>query len=399
MSDLARGFRDFFVSLKLTIVLLALSILLIFAATLDQVNLGIWAVQQKYFHSLFVLWRVGDIPIPVFPGGYLIGGLLMINLVWAQLTRFKFTAKKSGIWLTHVGLIVLLVGELFTGLWQEEFSLRLSEGETKNYSESYRLNELAITDVTDPANDDVVAIPESLLARGQSIQHAKLPFRVVPKVYYPNADVPERSDPATPGDPPQIATAGFGLSHYARPLPMTYKQDMRNLPAAYIELVAPEGSIGTWLVSPQFITRASRETLPQRFDYAGRSFKITFRFERAYKPYSLTLLKFSHDRYAGTEIPKNYSSRIQLTNPTSHEDREVLIYMNSPLRYGGLTFYQSGFDGPTTTILQVVRNPSWTLPYIACTLMTLGLLIQFCIHLVGFIGKRRRLGTAQPATT
>ena len=44
MSDLVRQFRDFFVSLKLTVALLAFSILLIFAATLDQVNLGIYAV-------------------------------------------------------------------------------------------------------------------------------------------------------------------------------------------------------------------------------------------------------------------------------------------------------------------------------------------------------------------
>ena len=93
MSDLIRQFRDFFVSLKLTVVLIALSIVLIFAATLDQVNLGIWAVQQKYFHSLFVLWRVGDIPVPIFPGGYLIGGFLLINLIAAQVYRFKLTAK------------------------------------------------------------------------------------------------------------------------------------------------------------------------------------------------------------------------------------------------------------------------------------------------------------------
>ena len=58
MNDTVRQFRDFFVSLRLTVVLLVLSMILIFAATIDQVNLGIWAVQQKWFRSLFVLWRV-----------------------------------------------------------------------------------------------------------------------------------------------------------------------------------------------------------------------------------------------------------------------------------------------------------------------------------------------------
>ncbi len=385
MNDVTRQFRDFFVSLKLTIVLLALSIILIFAATLDQVNLGIWAVQQKYFHSLFVLWRVGDIPVPVFPGGYLIGSFLLVNLISAQVYRFKLSAKKSGIWLTHVGLIILLVGELLTGLWQEEFALRLDEGQTKNYSESYRFNELAITETTDANFDDVVVIPEKIVAAGEAIQHAKLPFRVVPKLYYPNATIPEGDSKAPP---PTIATKGIGLQVGVVPLPLTYKQDERNVPAAYVELVGAEGPIGTWLVY------ANPGMPPQRFEYAGRTWKIGFRFQRTYKPYSLTLLKFSHDVYSGTELPKNFSSRIRLNTPDGRDDREVLIYMNNPLRYAGLTFYQSGFDGSKTTILQVVRNPSWQLPYIACALMTLGLLIQFSIHLVAFIARRRKVASA-----
>jgi hypothetical protein len=388
MNDLTRQFRDFFVSLKLTVVLIALSILLIFAATLDQVNLGIWAVQQKYFHSLFVMWNVGDIPVPIFPGGYLIGSFLLVNLIAAQIYRFKFTAKKSGIWLTHVGLILLLIGELLTGLWQEEFALRLDEGETRNYSESYRFNELAITETTDPKFDDVVAIPEKFVARGEPIQQAKLPFRVVPKIYYPNAALAAR-DANAPAAQPTPATTGIGLQAVATPLPLTYRQNERNAPAAYIELVGPEGALGTWLVSadPRFPA--------QRFDYAGRSWKIAFRFERSYKPYSLTLLNFSHDRYAGTDIPKNFSSRLRLNTPNGTDDREVLIYMNNPLRYAGLTFYQAGFENDDkTTILQVVRNPSWQLPYVACALMTLGLVVQFCIHLVAFIARRRPSASA-----
>jgi hypothetical protein len=66
--------------------------------------------------------------------------------------------------------------------------------------------------------------------------------------------------------------------------------------------------------------------------------------------------------------------------------------MNNPLRYAGYTFYQASFEpgNDKVTILQVVRNPSWIIPYIACSLMTLGLLWQFTIHLLGFIAKRRR---------
>src|SRR4051812_21266789 len=224
MNDTFRQFRDFFVSLKLTVVLLVLGMFLIFAATLDQVNLGIWAVQEKYFRSFFVLWRAGDVPVPVFPGGYFIGGLLLINLIAAHLYRFKRSWRKVGIELTHLGLILLLIGELLSGLWQEDYSMRLTQGEPKNYSESYHDNELAVIDTTDPKLDDVVAIPEPLLKPGETIQHPKLPFRLVTKAYYANSVLSRRTPadenhPSTGGDS-SLATQGVGTRINAMPRPM-----------------------------------------------------------------------------------------------------------------------------------------------------------------------------------
>ncbi len=380
LTTLLRDTRDLFVSLKLTVVLLLLSIILILVATLDQVNLGIWVVQAKYFNTFVVYWPVGSISLAVFPGGYTLGGLLLLNLLAAHIYRFAFSWRKVGIWLAHAGLILLLVGQLLTGLWQDEYQMRLDTGETKNYSESYRNVELAITDTTDPKFDDVVAIPEGPLARKVSVQHPRLPFRVAVLTYLPNATLQELMGAPAAGS---AATQGVGPQILATLKPLTFKADERNLPAAYVELAGPDGSIGTWLVSPQLE--------PQHFDFGGHSWKIALRFARHYEPYKLTLLKFSHDRYPGTEIPLNFSSRLRLTTPDGRDDREVLIYMNNPLRYGGLTFYQAGFENnDRTTVLQVVRNPSWQLPYLACGIMALGLVWQFGLHLVGFVGRRQR---------
>lgn len=383
MNEIWSSFMKFFTSLRVTVVLLALSIILIFVATLDQVHLGIWAVQEKYFKSFFVLWEYRGFPIPVFPGGYFIGGLLLLNLLASHVYRFKFTAKKSGIFLTHAGLIILLVGELITGLLQEEYQLRLDQGQTRNYSESYRFNELAVIDATDPDWDQVVAIPVANLKPESSIQHEKLPFRIVTRTYYPNAVVQMRENSPTPNAAP-VATRDIGAKLAVMSIPLTYKQDERNLPTAIIELLGPGNtSLGTWVVSAMLIQ-------PQTFDYAGRTYRLAMRFERAYKPFSITLIKFSHDRYMGTQIPKNFSSQVRVRSEDGSTDREALIYMNNPLRYDGLTFYQAGFDNnDTTTILQVVRNPGWLLPYIACILMGLGLTIQFGIHLFAFASKRR----------
>jgi hypothetical protein len=381
---LLRDARDVLVSLKLTIVLLVFSMVLVFAATLDQVNLGIWAVQEKYFRSFVVYTQVGRFSLPLFPGGYAIGGLLLANLIAAHVFRFTLAWRKAGIVLTHLGLIVLLVGELLTGLWQQDFHLRLTEGETKNYAESFRQHELVVIDSTEAEFDDVVAIPERMVARKTPVQHPKLPFRVTPKSYYPNSSLhmrPTDTSAVTDNAAP-TATVGVGGHVVAAPQPVTHRSDERNIPSAVIELAGVEGSLGTYLVSGH---------LPQAqlLTYGGRTWKIALRLRRNYQPFSLTLLKFSHDRYAGTDIPKNFSSRLRLATADVRESREVLIYMNNPLRYGGLTFYQAGFENDDrTTVLQVVRNPSWLVPYIACALMTLGLTVQFGIHLFGFVRRR-----------
>jgi len=388
-SDIYRAFVGFFVSLRLTVALLALSIILVFWATLEQAQLGVWGVQEKFFRSLIVLSTVPgtQIPLPVFPGGYFIGGLLMINLIASHVHRFKFTWKKSGIQLTHFGLIILLVGELITGLLQEDYSMRLGEGETKNYSESFRRHELVIVDTSDPDYDNVVAIPESLVKDGDPVQHPQLPFRVQFHGYLPNSDLQltaNLADSQTAQTIPNPADQGVGPRISVIPLPVTYRDNERNLPTAWVELVGADGPLGTWLVSPLLLA-------PQEFEYAGKIWRIGMRIEREYKPFALTLLELRHDVYAGSSIPKNFSSRVRIETNDGTENREALIYMNNPLRLQGLTFYQYQMDSANGfSVLQVVRNPGRALPYIACVLMGLGLTIQFGIHLVGFTTRRRK---------
>jgi hypothetical protein len=389
VNDLTKSFVVFFSSLRLTVVLLALSMVLVFVATLAQVEIGIYGVQEKFFRSFFVLANIPgtNIPFPVMPGGYLVGGFLMINLVAAHLTRYKLTWGKLGIHLTHIGLMVLLVGELIIGLVQEDFSLRLAEQETRAYSESFRRNEIVLINKSDPVEDQVVAIPESFIADQTPVQHGNMPFRVVTRAYYPNANIgllsslPEGIDASVLA--PNFSTQGIGPRLGISPLPISYNDQERNLPAALIELQGIDGVLGTWLVSPMLIA-------PQKFEYDGVPWEISFRFEREYKPFSVELIELKHDIYPGSNIPKNFSSLVRVRAIDGSEDRESLIYMNHPLRYRGFTFYQYQMDSANGfSVLQVVRNPARWLPYLACVLMTLGLTWQFTLHLKRF-GARRK---------
>ncbi len=372
-------------SLRLTLYGLAAALVLVFAGTMAQVRFGLHFVQENYFQSMFVWWSPasGAFRIPVFPGGHLIGGVLLVNLIAAHIRRFRWKWNKLGIQLTHAGLIIMLAGGLLTDLLSVESYMRLSEGETKNYSEDSQRMELAVTDETGGEFDQVTAIPAERLARGGEIVHDSLPFRLVVRSFWRNSKLQMIGRTGASSVP--ASTQGVGARISITSLPRATAMNQRDVMSAVVEIVPQDGSPspGTWLVSDGLAAE-------QRLSLGGRSWSIQLRPTRYLKPYSLTLVDFTHERYPGTEIPKNFSSKVAVVDPEKSVDREVLIYMNHPLRYRGDTFYQSGFEPDDSgTVLQVVRNPGFLAPYVACVIVAAGLLIQFSFHLVGFARRRR----------
>jgi ABC-type transport system involved in cytochrome c biogenesis permease subunit len=113
-------------SLRLTVVLMALSIFIVLVATLDQVGKDFLQIKHEYFLSLFswvnfqVFFPPAFFPsqpqIPGgfwFPGGKLIGSLMALNLLAAHGIRFKLQAR--GLRLV-AGLAAVAVGCVVTWL-------------------------------------------------------------------------------------------------------------------------------------------------------------------------------------------------------------------------------------------------------------------------------------------
>jgi len=184
-------------------------------------------------------------------------------------------------------------------------------------------------------------------------------------------------------------TKGRLGGHYGfvRPLRPAFSQNDRNLPAAVIKISEGDTNHGTWLVSGSvdFI---------QTLKAGDETWKIILRAKRHYLDFHLTLVDLKHEKYRGTEIPKNFQSRVIVEDDDG--TRPVDIYMNNPLRKGGNTFYQYQMNqnqlGATVqTMLQVVKNPNWITAYVGCAIVSIGLLYQFIYHLIGF--ARRRMKT------
>ena len=502
-----RSLWKFLTSLRVTVVLLGMAIILVFIGTVAQADEGLYQVQNRYFrHWIIVgttLWG-HKMPWFIWPGGYTIGVGLLVNLVAAHIKRFQWSMSKVGIHLTHLGIIVLLVGQLATDMLQVESHMTFNEGETDSYIERARYEELAFTTDLDKDKEQVVSVPEPLLKEGSTISNPNLPFTAKLVKYGGNGDVvsiaktleagtkltvalatmdaefssadqlgPQAERAAqTPGrvdiwrealravgetdvedivaaakrvaaqpdkegklradlkqrfrtgmlmrfsnmeddkDPqmasgmrlaaekvsagqtvsaetlPAASTEGAGAKMTIRPLPEVKDMDTRSFPYAVLDVEAGGKSLGTWLVSVSL--------RDQPIKVGDQVVRVALREERRYLPFSFKLLHATHKVYAGSDIPKDFRSRILITNPATKENRETEISMNDPLRYGGLAFYQYQMTkdeldrSPGQSVLQVVHNPSWLAPYIGCIVVAAGMLWQFLHHLVGFITKRRR---------
>jgi ABC-type transport system involved in cytochrome c biogenesis permease subunit len=400
---------EFLASLKITVVLFVLSLVLVFLGTLAQKGLGNWTVVDKYFRN------PGFVMIPVqvfgplaetflfmapktklpgafpFPGGWLLGGCLLVNLLAAHAIRFKLSWKRSGVLLLHAGLILLMFSELITGLFAVEGHMQIVEGASANFVEDHRRIELAVVDTSNPKTDDVVVIPGTMLRREERVRHKALPFDVQLDRYMVNSAVTK----GVPPDAMNLATDGLGKEGVAVEKPEvsgTSASEESDMASAYVTFYfhGSAQKLGTYLVS-QWLN-------PQPIRVGEKSYQISLRAKRLYKPYTIHVLKLTHKKYIGTDKPKDYRSQIRITDPSRGEDREVAISMNDPFRYQGETFYQSGFRDaapemglmrPITT-LQVVRNPGWLIPYIACSMVALGLLVHFSLNLVNFLSLVRK---------
>jgi ABC-type transport system involved in cytochrome c biogenesis permease subunit len=420
-------------SLRITVVLMALSILLIFFGTLAQVDQGIGTVLHAYFRTwlAWIPWQVfvrfgqvffrvsqstqvsGSFP---FPGGWLLGGLLLANLLAAHTVRFKVSWKRSGILVLHAGVVVMMLGELVTGLFAVEARMTIAVGETVSFTDMSAppilggsARELAITtESSESGKEHVTVIPASMLRVGKTIQDPQLPADVEVVEYMPNTEL-AMLRPEQPASQ-DVVTDNSGEQWALLPRAEENGVDSsgrEDVPAVRVTLKrkGAQETLGTHLLSLWYYPNYTVRRLafpPQQFKVDGKTYTISLRPTRTYKDFGLQLVDFRHKLYPGTNVPKDFQSTVKIKNASTGEDRKAEIYMNNPLDYGGETFYQSSyFPDDSGTVLQVVHNPGSLMPYLACGLVALGMLVHFGIHLVGFLRRTVQGLTsvwAQPAT-
>ncbi|MEZ6091151.1 MAG: cytochrome c biogenesis protein CcsA [Pirellulaceae bacterium] len=307
--------------------------------------------------------------------------------------------QQGGNLLLHFGVALLMIGQFAFGDRQLEQRLILSQRESSNTLINMDKVELQFMDQSNPDETRIIAIPDSMLQEFEGsdkrISDPRLPFEIEVVNHMPNSDVAQEAEnPATEGMGTQIAMKEV--------TPIGGASEGMNIASAYLRLF-PKGSkeaLGTYLVTQRFndieklSTDGRSKDMFDTIESGDKSFTLGLRFARIAKPYWIHLDEVRRVNYSGTETPRDYSSFIQIVEPDTNDIRNERIWMNNPLRYRGETFYQSNYietpGGGKATVLQVVRNEGWLIPYVACGIVGLGMMVHFIGTLDRFVGRRER---------
>ncbi|MFN9720347.1 MAG: cytochrome c biogenesis protein CcsA [Planctomycetota bacterium] len=319
--------------------------------------------------------------------------------------------KRGGVVLLHIGVATLMISELQVGLWAKENMLHLVEGQTSNLVRDIRTRELSIVSKGGDGQAKVVAIPEDVLLNSAGQQAAdvkevsprqiislpKLPFDLAVREYYQNS----RLRPLTPKDH-QLADKGMGS--FAVPVrldPVTGMDEKSDSSSAVVDVIDRETkkTLKTLLVT-QSASEDRAKAFAEIVNHDGKEYAFFLRFKRDYRGYDVKLLDVSRRLYVGSSTPRDYRSKIEISDRQSGETQQFEIYMNNPLRYQGETFYQTSYqdlgDGKEASTISVVDNTGWMLPYIACMLVTFGMFGQFGQTLNRFLARTERAGIVVP---
>lgn len=351
-------------SQKITVMCLLLFMVITILGTLYQVAHGISEARDTFFTSWFILIK-GVMP---FPGGQLILWIFAINLLSSCFVRFKFKLNKIGIWFVHIGLLVLCFSSFYTYKYSIEGNLQISEGDTAKYAIVKGKWELAIWYI-DNGNRIVTCYPMSPRKENDKYLLNK------PKVSLSIEKYIENSEPVQ-GE--RKSTEYINVSNITDITKCTKKTtNMQSIPGMILSLSTNGSSPST----TKKVILYGGERFPTKLQINGTTVYLQLRAKTLRLPAKIKLVDVVQQMYKGTNIAKNYESNIIIYQ--DGVERKVRIFMNHPLSIDNFTFYQSSYgkdiDGREATLLTVVKNPGKYLPYIACIITGLGMIIHFML--------------------
>ena len=302
-------------AVDLYILSLACLIVLIFVGTISQKTIGLYNSQVYYFSS----WVTFLGPIP-FPGARLILVTMFVNLSFMMFTH-RWTKRKIGILITHIGALLLLIGCGLTGFFSTEGSMVIPENETSNFVSDYHNLEFAVIQKLSPDKERVFAFQNGWLKSNQVMSHKGFPFKIQMVEYFANCDIVQRQSPTS--------NMMKGFSKRFQFLPKAIAPEYEQNRQAIIVDISGSDMDGRYYLFEGM-------QIEQTISAQSQSYKLEFRRERRYLPFQISLVDFQKSTHPGTTMARSYKSIVELRDQ-DWKQRSV-VQMNEPLRYQGHTF-------------------------------------------------------------
>lgn len=373
--------------------LLLMLALLTWLATMEQVEHGLYPTLRKYFdwRAWYIKpdWPMEWLPeingnkltLPL-PGGYWVCVVLFVNLVLGGIVRARKGWKKAGALVSHCGILLLLAAGAVAHVFEQRGHVALYPGESSDVAEDYLAYNIEIAEIVDGKLGTIHVIDSKHLTDVTGDQERlfrlpNLPFDLGVTGYMPNARAVSVNEMA----PPDRQRVTDGYFFIQQP---TQTQSERDVPGLRALIVNRDGKPG-----PEFLLSGAA-FYPYTLKMGDRVFAINLTKRLWPLPFSVRLEKFTADFYPGTFKAKSYVSEV--TRTENGHGSHVVIQMNEPMRYEGITFFQASY-GPEGaqpgdrmfSVFEVVKNPSDKWPEYSLYVVAAGMLVHFVSKFVVFL--------------
>jgi hypothetical protein len=345
-------------------------IIYLIIGTVAQKYVGLYDATQTYFYAP-IIW-LGPIPLPGFS---LLLAFIFLSLCANLIFKGLWSVRNSGIILTHISVMLLIGGGFVTGIFSQEGYVDLAEGQSKAYFNDYHSREFVLIDdagrtVSSIAFDELDIKSAKTVTKENAINFDGFDFDIEILNKCRNCGIKAREELWEKNNYRSMAAH---MQIFDKKAEMQNEENMGGLLIRISNLERIEET-GIYVVL---------EDVPQRptITVADKTYTISLRKIIRKLPFSVQLIDFEKEAYSGTQMAKEYQSRVRVREENSLW--ETVISMNEPLRYKGYSFYQSSYiqtpEGPIS-VLAVVKNSGRSFPYIASIAICIGLILHLLLR-------------------
>lgn len=367
------------------IVSMVLLLILTWLSTLEQTGPGglYWTLKKYFsFESYIVRPTLNghDLPI-VLPGGYWVCVVFTLNLLVGGVMRMRKGWKHAPILVSHFSMLMLMVGGAVTYHQSREAYMQLEVRQSGGAAFSLTELSVEIAELKDGVKQDPLVIHSELLkgVRGHPTESRQF---------------------LLPNFPFDVTVSDYNIHTKLYPIRGRAPEGVRVVDGFYAMAEEPTGAEETNM-SSCIVTLKSKESDESKrvllFEGVshdvtatmdGKVYALRLHGEIWMTPFRVRLDDSRGEKHPGTGLAMTYESDVTVLDAEGNDARKFKIEMNKPLRYDGLTFYQTSWDDSGDKVksgFTVKTNPSDQWPKYAIYTCGVALFVHFIIKLFEFV--------------